>query len=406
MDSRGTWYRSHKLWTILLLVPLLGVQLFYGLRTGGTGSAATAAATIVNYCFVIEIGLLVGATEMISRYPDDPFAPLVSIPGLFYILLNGGASALVYYLMGPLNVGLAEPLRTMAAGIGAMAIFRSGLFIVRIGGNDIAVGPNLILQVLMQALDRAYDRKRAVPRSKAVTEIMGGISFEQVKEALPTLCFDLMQNVTDQEVADLNNQIRDLTASQTMPDEARILSLGLALFNIVGEETLAAAVRTLGNNIQGFTRINQDMLINLASIDPAKAADLLPEICAELPAHKSSPVAPGQFAVRSAALAPESRAVLVLYKLVDHYGEQRVAVALGILAGQAPATDLGQATDPGQPITEDGGTPPPADGSAPPPDGIPLTDAAPPPDEAASTGDDPPADDGPAGGDTGKPDQT
>ncbi len=352
MDEQKNWLKERTFWGALFFILVLVVQavLVNRYMQSNVGLAA------VNYGFVIEIGLLVGATEMISRYPDDPFAPLISVPGAFYILLNGGASALAYYLMTALRVPLDEPLRTLTAGIGAMAFFRSGFFTVRIGGSDIAVGPNLILQVMLKALDRTYDRQRAVPRSTAVTSIMGGISFAQVKEALPTLCFDLMQNVTDSEVSDLNTQIAALSASTTMSDDAKILSLGLQLFNIVGEGTLDAAVRALGNNIQGFTQVNQQMLVNLAKVDPTAVVRMLPQVCAELPASRKKPGTPPaapDFRVRIPGLVPESEAVLVLYKLVDHYGDQRVAVALGILANQ-PSTDDG---DPGAlspPEDEDG----------------------------------------------------
>ncbi|HEY1560202.1 MAG TPA: hypothetical protein VGF71_04850, partial [Caulobacteraceae bacterium] len=194
----------------------LGVLVFLGIALVQLGLVlnccvfhppATDTYDPANYGFVIEIGLLVGGTEMISRYRDDPFAPLVSAPGLFYILINGGAAALAYYLMGPLNVRLTEPIKTLVAGVGAMAFFRSGVFMARVGGTDIPVGPNLVLQVVLQALDRTYDRQRAVPRSSSVTEIMRGVSFNQVKVSLPTLCFDLMQNVTAAETAAINSQV-------------------------------------------------------------------------------------------------------------------------------------------------------------------------------------------------------
>jgi hypothetical protein len=321
------------------------------------GSGAIALRT-VNYGFVVEIGLLVGATEMISRYPDDPFAPLLSIPGAFYILLNGGAAALAYYMMFALRVPLGEPLRTLTAGLGAMAFFRSGLFTVRIAGSDIAVGPNLILQVILQALDRTYDRQRAVPRSRAVSTIMGGISFDQVKEALPTLCFDLMQNVSEKEVADLNTQIAALAGSTAMTDEAKILSLGLALFNIVGEKTLAAAVQALGSSIQGFTQVGQQMLVNLAKIEPETVVRLLPKVCAELPAPRRDPDVVGpapDFTVDIPGLAPESEALLILYKLVGFYGDQRTAVALGILASQSSTTPVPPAP-PSPPPSPPGGS--------------------------------------------------
>jgi hypothetical protein len=293
----------------------------------------------VNYGFVVEIGLLVGATEMMSRYRDDPFAPLLTIPGVFYMLINAGAAALAYYLMNLVRTPITEPLRTFAAGLGAMAFLRSGFFTARYGSTDVAVGPNQVLQVILQALDRAYDRQRAVPRSQAILDIMGGISFDQVKEALPTLCFDLMQNVSDSEVAGLNAQVRELSASTTISDDAKTLSLGLALINIVGEQTLRAAVEAMGRNAQGFRRVSGQMLIDLAGIDPDVVATMLPRVCAELPGLRRRPGTPAEpppFGVDLPDLTPESRAVLTLYKLAAYYGEQRVSAALGILTNSAP----------------------------------------------------------------------
>jgi hypothetical protein len=334
MPWRGlNWSRTKLgaglLGLIIIIQGILVLRLHWG----------TTDYLTVNYGFVIEIGLLVGATEMMSRYRDEPFAPLLSVPGIFYMLVNAGAAALAYYLMDLTKTPAAEPLRTFAAGIGAMAFLRSGFFTARYGSTDVAVGPNQILQVILQALDRTYDRQRAVPRSEAILEIMGGIAFDQVKEALPTLCFDLMQNVSDSEVAALNAQVRDLSASANISDDAKVLSLGLALINIVGEKTLRAAVDALGKNAQGFRRVSNQMLIDLAAIDPQTAATMLPRVCAELPGLRRRPDAqsePPTFEVDLPGLTPESRAVLVLYKLAAHYGEQRVSAALGILMSDLP----------------------------------------------------------------------
>lgn len=293
---------------------------------------STAAIAAANYGFAIEIGLLVGGTEMISRYRDDPFAPLVSTPGLFYVLINGGAAALAYYLMVPLKVDLPEPLKTLTAGFGAMAFFRSSVFTARVGKTDIPVGPSLVLQVVLDALDRTYDRQRAVPRSNAVVEIMRSVPFDEVKEALPALSFSLMQNVTEKEVADIKQQVADLSAA-SMPDETKILTLGLALINVVGEETLRAAVKALGNDAKGFRGVSPQLLMDLAAVDPGLVTTTLPKVCAELPPEIEGH-APPDFTTEHPNLTEESGAVLMLYKLVAHYGEPRVKVAIGVLAAQ------------------------------------------------------------------------
>jgi hypothetical protein len=337
-------FKRRSIYGVLIYLVLLAIQLLLALNAFAFGHKQFEPAA--HYGFAIGIGVLLGATEMMSRYRDDPFAPLVSPTGALYILINGAAAALAYYLMGPLNVSLAEPVKTFTAGLGAMAFFRSGLFTARVGSVDIPVGPNLILQVILKALDRAYDRQRATPRSQAVSEIMRGVVFDNVKSALPTLCLDLMQNVSAEETAALNTQVNELT-NATMPNEAKSLSLGLALINIVGEETLRAAVEALVPDVDA--PISGQTLLDFGAIDPELAERALPDICAQLAKANDAPkvVVPGaakaapapDFKIDMPDLSAESRALLSLRKLVAYYGEPRVAVAIGILAVGKPADE-------------------------------------------------------------------
>lgn len=313
---------------LLLLAPLYTATLVW--------LAQTERFEAANYGFAIAIGLLVGGTEMMGRYRDEPFAPLATVPGLFYILVNGGAAALAYFLLRTMDVEMEPTVRVLTAGLGAMAFFRSGLFNVRVGDADIAVGPNLVLQIILQALDRAYDRLRAVPRSQAVVGIMSGIAFSEVKDALPALCFNLMQNVTDAEAAAIRTQAEELDRSTTMSDESKILSLGLALFNVVGGDTLKAAVAALGSRIKGFRMISEEIAAEAARIEPDLAIAALPRICAEL---QTQPTPDGQpsppMPPRINALTAEGQLVLILYRLVAHYGDACVLAAVKILANQA-----------------------------------------------------------------------
>jgi hypothetical protein len=290
-----------------------------------------------NYGFVVLIGLMVGATELISRYRDEPFAPLVSEAGVIYTVINGGAAALAYFLVRKLMPQIGHPQDVLVAGIGAMAFFRSGIFTVRMGSTDVAVGPNLILQVILQALDRVYDRQRASPRARVVTSSVRSLSFAQIKDALPTLCFNLMQNVSAAEVSAVNAIANGLATSTTMSDEAKNLSLGLALMNVVGRDTLDAAIFALGSSIKGYRQLSDKMVSDLAVVDPAVVSDDLPKICAEL-----CPPSTGQECYKAMDLADvdvgaEGRAFLTVTSLVQHYGEQTVAVALRALSMCAPS---------------------------------------------------------------------
>lgn len=317
--------------TAVLLIQT--VLVVYAVKATSAPPDWTSPRLIANIGFAIEIGLLVGATEMIARYRDEPFAPLLSTPGALYILINGGASALAYYLLVLLDVDISEPLRTFAAGVAAMAFFRSALFNVRIGGADVPVGPNLILLTILKALDRAYDRERASPRSKIVRRIVGRLSFENIKNSLPALCFDLMQNLSSDETTAINTQVTQLSQSTAMDDQSKTLSLGLALLDLVGESTLQAAVNALGT----FREVDRNLLLKLAVVKPGVVLSTLPKVCATL--YEATPHDDSQPAFVPAPLADDlsmdSQVVLLVYQLVNYYGAQLVGVAANLVEASA-----------------------------------------------------------------------
>jgi hypothetical protein len=331
-DKKGLLYGQWAVVGILLIQVLLVARDLSGRAPPPNWGASWVVA---NFGFAIEIGLLVGATELISRYRDAPFAPLRSVPGALYILFNGAASALAYYLLVLLGPEMKEPLRTFTAGIAAMAFFRSALFNVRLGGADVPVGPNLILLTFLKALDRTYDRERAAPRSEQVKAVVGHLSFDRTKNSLPALCTDLMQNLSQDETNELNTQLTQLTQSTSMDDRSKMLSLGLALLDLVGETTLKAAVNTLGSGANAFRPVDDDLLVSVAIPEPETVLETLPGICATLSAaapHDASREPVVLFEL-SESLSPESRAVLLVYQLVGYYGDQLVRVAVNLVEG-------------------------------------------------------------------------
>jgi hypothetical protein len=220
-----------------------------------------------------------------------------------------------------------------------MTFFRSSLFTVRLAGNDVPVGPNLVLLTVLKSLDRAYDRARAQPRSSVIKEIMGYVAFDQVKNALPALCFDLMQNLSPDEINSINTQVTQLSQSTAMSDRSKSLSLGLALLNLVGERTLRAAVATLGSSAQAFRQVDTALLTKLATAPPEVVLGTLPAICEALyqSSRNRSDVGPPQF-TEHPELSTDSQVVLLLYQLVNFYGDQLVAVAANLVKTGAVAT--------------------------------------------------------------------
>src|SRR5271156_6030968 len=129
-----------------------------------------------HWAAVALLGGVVGASELISRYKDDPFAAIKSFPAGFYIAINGIASLGALRLMQANGWFANSPLtQVLMAGISAMAFFRTSLFVVRAGDRDVGIGPSGFLQIFLAAADRAVDRKRAAARSDAVARGMQDI---------------------------------------------------------------------------------------------------------------------------------------------------------------------------------------------------------------------------------------
>jgi hypothetical protein len=156
-------------------------------------------------------------------------------------------------------------IRVLAAGFGAMAIFRSSIFITRIGDQDVPVGPGAFLQVILGATDRGVDRLRAEARAEAVQKAMSGVDFDAAHVALPTFCLALMQNLPAEDQAALAKQITELGQS-SMTSDLKSLSLGLALMNAVGDGVLTSAVGTLAGEIKAAS------VITVVGLDKAELA--------------------------------------------------------------------------------------------------------------------------------------
>lgn len=190
---------------------------------------------------------------MVARYADQPTRPLRTVPGIIYIGFNGGAALLAYSLMRAFGWTFAfehgdtlRAARILIAGFGSLAFFRTSLFTLRVGSQDVQVGPHAVLEALLGAADRAVDRLQAQRRSDLVTTTMAGVSFDKAHASLPTYCLALMQAVTSEEKESLARDIDALATNDDMTDAQKALSLGLRVMNLVGPDVLKVGVQALG----------------------------------------------------------------------------------------------------------------------------------------------------------------
>lgn len=217
---------------------------------------------MLSYVVVTLLASLVGVGELIARYPDAPTEVVRRLPGCVYVALNATAGAVALLVIdefgwtfgsvpdGSVPDGATRIVQVAVAGLSAMTVLRSALFTVRVGKVDVAVGPNLLLAVVLTAADRAVDRNRANRRNAVVVQIMRSVDFDKAKKALPSYCLTLMQNVPREEQRAVAEEVRSLVNSPDLNGTVKTLNLGLALLNVVGEDVLRASVEALGGEIE------------------------------------------------------------------------------------------------------------------------------------------------------------
>jgi hypothetical protein len=203
-----------------------------------------------DWVAVPALGGVVGLSELVSRYRDAPGAALRSLPAIFYVALNIAASWAALAVIHHNPTWFASRLtQVLMAGIGAMAFFRTSLFVVRAGDRDVAIGPSGFLQIFLSAADRAVDRFRATARSDAVGRIMKDVDHARAFQALPSYCLALMQNLAPEDQQEMFRALKALDQSAAdAPVKARLL--GLELINVVGVDVLTAAVESLLDQIK------------------------------------------------------------------------------------------------------------------------------------------------------------
>ena len=209
------------------------------------------------YLIVAAVSALVASGELVSRYRDAPLDILRRLPSIFYLAVNGaaGMAALLAidafdWTFGAQNGLPAQITQVAAASISSMAVLRSSVFTIRIGGTDVHAGPYALIKALLDSADRAVDRGRAQRRSKAVDKIMSGVNFDKAMVKLPSDCFALMQNVSPEEQQAVLDEVKGLNKEGSLGNALKVRQLGLVLMNVVGEEVLRASVVALDSEIR------------------------------------------------------------------------------------------------------------------------------------------------------------
>ncbi len=205
----------------------------------------------VGWQFVIVIFFagLVGLTEVTTRYRSNPGYVLShSLAAWAYITLNAlagaGALALIRAFGWFASSSHPDLWRILIAGFGALAFFRSSLFVTKIGSTDVNVGPSVVLGALLDTCDRAVDRLSAEEISQAVSnDKMSGLDPTQVMFALPVLCLALMQNFPPGDQAQLGAELSKIRGDTSITPQAQMRAVVIQLSKYLGADLVGTVLQ-------------------------------------------------------------------------------------------------------------------------------------------------------------------
>lgn len=215
-------------------------------------------AEYYDYLIVMLLGSLVGFVEIISRYPDAPFKTAMTWPGLLYMSVNALVATAALWLIRlyggtfvPVENASPEIRRwtqVFVAGLGAMAIFRSSLLMVGKEGDEVSIGPNAVLKILLSAIDREVDRFRGQERAQSVKMIMESIDYEDAIQDLTVVSKALMQNLSEDDSKKIDEAKKKFEILTDIDVGTRKYLLGLHIMDVVGEDILRQAINIRGKD--------------------------------------------------------------------------------------------------------------------------------------------------------------
>ncbi len=90
----------------------------------------------------------------------------------------------------------------LLAGVGSMLIMRSRLFNMKVGDETMAFGPEQLVKIYFQFMERAIDRVRARDRIKFVRDTLTNVDFNRVF-SYTIVMLDSAQVLSDKQKEDI-----------------------------------------------------------------------------------------------------------------------------------------------------------------------------------------------------------
>lgn len=194
-------------------------------------------------------GAMVGGSEIMSRYRDEPFRAIFSPPGRVYMLLNGLISVAAYLLLlkyGGTALSDDHLMTSVVAGFGAMMFMRSKLFSFRTeGGESFSVGPDAVLSTFLNSVNRRVDRFLSDIRQEIVyNEAVTIVKPEDAPKFLEVY-LTAYQNIPADEKKGLAEDIQAVLNRTDLDHKLKLMAISFGFMNIGGYRNFRALMALL-----------------------------------------------------------------------------------------------------------------------------------------------------------------
>jgi hypothetical protein len=197
---------------------------------------------VAAYGIAIIISLLFSIAELFTKFRDEPFLILGKAATWLYAVINIAVTAGFMYLLTQTTV-VGEQITdlltaSLIAGFGSAVLLRSKFLKVNVGGKEVAIGPEVFVNIFLETLERQIDRERALVRKTLVEEHMADIDFNKAKTYVTStiIAGSQLESNRTQEIQDEIKKIDEVNFS----NREKSYALGYLILDLMGEKYLKA----------------------------------------------------------------------------------------------------------------------------------------------------------------------
>ncbi|MGE3109475.1 MAG: hypothetical protein AB7G11_05955 [Phycisphaerales bacterium] len=213
------------------------------MTSSGLLLAAQTSAALALWPFYLLAGLIgaiAASIEIATRFRDEPVKALSYRESIAYLTVNFLVGALAFQIAWASQASPSAdqaPMFASLAGLGATMLIRAKVITLKISGQEVGIGPGLIVDKLLRALDRQIDRRRALDRTNLVQSSMAGVAYDDAKATLETHLLRALITLTKEEKEEIGRLVGEIEESPRS-DQERAMSMGYLVLDIAGEKFL------------------------------------------------------------------------------------------------------------------------------------------------------------------------